>query len=138
MPATTGVLNGTDLCVYSSSNKIAYSQSCKLSLNMNLRDTSNKDSSGWETSLPGNRGWTIEVSGLIALDTAYNLAYLTNLIINRTQVTLNFKTANVSDYYYSGTAYLTSINADAPTEGNVTYSASFKGTGALALNGSIP
>lgn len=138
MPATAGILNGTDLCVYSGANKIAYSDSCKLSLNMSMRDTSNKDSAGWETCLPGNRGWTIEASGLVALDTLYNLAYLMNLIINKTSVSLKFKTANDSDYYFEGSGYVTSIGIDAGTEQNVKYSISFKGTGALALTGSTP
>lgn len=138
MPATAGILNGTDLLVYDNTNKIAYSQSCKLSLNMNLRNTSNKDSSGWETNLTGEKSWSVEVSGLIALDTAYNLAYLMNLILNGTSITLKFKTANSSDYYYSGSAYLTSCSVEASNQANATYSASFKGTGALALTGSTP
>jgi len=105
---------------------------------MNTRDTSNKDTSGWETSLPAIRSWTMEVSGLVALDTAYNLAYLLNLIINRTSVSLKFKTANASDYYMQGSGYLTSVSTDAGNEANVTYSGSFKGTGALSIQGSTP
>jgi TP901-1 family phage major tail protein len=138
MPATAGILNGTDLLVYDNTSKIAYSQSCKLALNMNLRNTSNKDSAGWETNLTGEKSWSVEVSGLVALDTAYNLAYFMNLILNGSTVALKFKTANLSDYYYSGTAYLTSCNVEASNQANVTYSLSLKGTGALALNGSTP
>jgi TP901-1 family phage major tail protein len=138
MPATAGILNGTDLLVYDNTSKIAYSQSCKLALNMNLRNTSNKDSAGWETNLTGEKSWSVEVSGLVALDTAYNLAYFMNLILNGSTVALKFKTANSSDYYYSGTAYLTSCNVEASNQANVTYSLSLKGTGALALNGSTP
>ena len=138
MPATAGVLNGTDLLVYSGANKILYSQSCKLSLNMNLRDTSNKDSAGWSTSLTGQKDWSVEVSGLGALDSTYNYGYLMSLILNGTLVTLNFKTANAGDFYYTGSAYLANISVDAPNQGNATYSASFKGTGILTLSGSLP
>jgi predicted secreted protein len=138
MPATVGILNGTDLLVYSGANKILYSQSCKLSLNMNLRDTSNKDTSGWATSLTGQKDWSVEVSGLVALDATYNYGYLMSLILAGTSITLNFKTANAGDFYYSGSAYLQTISVDAPNQGNTTYSASFKGTGVLTLSGSIP
>jgi predicted secreted protein len=130
---TAGILNGTDLLVYDNTNKIAYSQSCKLSLNVNLRDTSNKDSAGWATALTGQKDWSAEVSGLVALDTGYNLQYFMNLILAGTLVTLKVKTTNSGDYYFSGTAYLTSCSVDAGNQQNVTYSANFKGTGALTI-----
>ena len=138
MPATAGILNGTDLLVYDNTNKIAYSQSCKLALNMNLRNTSNKDSAGWETNLTGEKSWSVEVSGLVALDTSYNLAYLMGLILTGATVALKFKTGNSSDYYYYGTAYMTSCSVEASNQANVTYSASFKGTGALTISGTPP
>lgn len=140
MAVTAGIINGTDLCIYVGSTpvKIAYSQTAKLSLNMDMRDTTNKDTSGWKTVLPGLQSWTMETNGLVALDTAYNLAYLMNLVLNKTSVAVKFKTANASDFYFSGTAYLTSVSVESSNQANVTYSVSFVGTGALALTGSTP
>jgi hypothetical protein len=58
------------------------------------------------------------------------------LITAKTRVAIKFRTANTDDFYYYGYAYLTSVNADAPNQGNVTYSGSFTGDGALSLQSS--
>lgn len=134
MAATAGIINGTDLLVYDGTHVIAHSTSCSLALNQEMRDASTKASSGWKAVLPGQRSWSIEVQGLVALDASYNLAYLIALINNKTRVALKWKTANVDDFYYSGYGYLTSVNADAPNQGNTTYTGSFTGDGALSLN----
>lgn len=133
MAATAGILNGTDLCVYNGALKIAYSQTCKLNLSLDMRDTSNKDTIGWKKVLPGMKNWSAEVSGLVALDVNYNYSYLMNLILNSTSVAVKFKTANSDDYYYSGAAYLQTVSIDAGNQANVTYSATFVGDGALAV-----
>ena len=133
MAVTAGIINGTDLCIYDTTHKIAYSQSCKLSLQMDLRDTTNKDTAGWKTVLPGLQSWTMETSGLVTFSINYNYGYLMALVLNKTLVTLNFKTANAGDFYYSGTGYLQNISVDSANQANVTYSASFVGTGALIL-----
>jgi len=135
---TVGIINGTDLVIYDTTNKIAYSQSCKLSLQLDLRDTTTKDSSGWKTVLPGLQSWTMETSGLVSFTSTYNHGYLMDLVLSKTLVTLRFKTANVGDYYYTGTGYLQNVSVDSPNQANVSYSASFVGTGELALVGSIP
>ena len=133
---TAGILNGTDLLVYDGANPLMHATDCSIQLSMGLRDTSTKLSSGWKTSLAAQRSWTGSSNGLVALDAVYNLLYLQNLIINRTLVTLNFKTQNVADFYYQGTAWLTACSVTAPNNNNVTYQASFEGTGPLVLMGS--
>lgn len=138
MAVTAGIINGTDLCIYDTTNKIAYSQSCKLALQMDVRDTTNKDTSGWKTVLPGLQSWTMETSGLVTFDTTYNYGYLMALVLNKTLVTLRFKTANAGDFYYQGTGYLQNVSIDSPNQQNVTFACSFVGTAALALVGSIP
>jgi predicted secreted protein len=136
MAVTAGALNGTDLLVYDATNPIAHSTACTLNLSMDMRDTSTKASAGWKAVLPGQRNWSIEVSGLIALDASYNWAYLMALITNKTRVALKFRTANTDNFYYYGYGYLASVSADAPNQGNTTYSASFTGDGELALQSS--
>lgn len=133
MAATVGILNGTDVLVYIGANPLMHATDCSFQLSHGLRDASTKLSAGWKTSLSGQRSWTMGSNGFVALDANYNLAYLTNLIVNRTLVTLNFKTANSGDYYYQGTGWLTSVQATAPNNANTTYSASFEGSGPLAL-----
>jgi predicted secreted protein len=132
MAATAGILNGTDLLVYDGTHAILHSTDCSFQLSQSSRDASTKASAGWKASLYGQRSWTMTNNGLVALDVGYNLAYLLGLITQRTIVTLYAKTANSADFYIYGTALLTSVQMTAPNNNNVTYSASFEGTGALS------
>lgn len=133
MAVTAGILNGTDLLVYDGTHAILHATDCSVQLSQSSRDASTKASAGWKASLPGQRSWTMTNNGLVALDVSYNLAYLFNLIVSRTLVTIYMKTANAADYYLGGTAYLTSAQLTAPNNNNATYSASFEGTGPLSV-----
>jgi len=135
MAKTTGVINGTDVIVAVGSMTFGYSRSCSISRQRDMRDVSNKDSSGNKEVLPGQASWSAEVEGLVvfAAATGGNMAYLDNLITAKTKVTLKFKTAASADYYWQGDAYLASVNYDMPNQDNTTYAAQFTGTGPLSL-----
>ena len=132
---TPGVLNGTDLLVYiDSTHPIGLSTDCSITINRATRDTSNKDSGGWKTVLPGQREWTVSCNALVAFDNTYNLTYLTALMIAGTVINLKFQTGNTAgDPSFSGTALITSVNASAANQSNTTFSISFQGSGPLAL-----
>lgn len=128
---TTGVINGTLLGVYVGDTLIAKSTSCSLNIVHNTRNSSSKDSGGWEEALGAMRSWTISGDFLDAEDATYRFDDLFALIGSRSVVTLKFSTEVVGDKYYEGSALLTSLDREAPMEDNVSGSYSFKGTGAL-------
>lgn len=129
--ATTGVVNGTLLGVYVGGTKINKATSASLSLNHSVRDITSKDSAGWSESLEGLRDWTIDFEGLFAYDATYGIVDLEGVLTARTAVTVRFSTESSTDEYFEGTAFLTSLSADAATEESSTFSGSFQGTGAL-------
>lgn len=135
--ATTDVINGTDLIVYvdfdgnGTKEAIALATSHSLSVNMETRDKTNKDSGGWEEHLEGLRSWTLSSDTLVAFDQGKNLDEVFDLIINRTKVELKLSTEETGDKYFQGSAYCTSDEVEAPTEDNVTMSLEFQGTGKL-------
>jgi len=132
---TAGVINGTDLLVYiDATHPIGYSTTCSLALNADMRDVSNKDSAGWKAVLPGQKNWTVSCEALVVMATgSYNLKYMMDCIVNKTAISLLFKTANTGDVIFSGNAYVTSCNISAANEANTTMSISFQGTGALGI-----
>lgn len=132
--ATTGQINGTALLVYSAGTAIAYSKSCTLNRNVATIDVTSKDSSGNTDILPGLRDWSIDVDGLVALDSAVNAEYLDGLITGRTQVKVRFSTNVSGDGHWNGSAYVTSLSITAPMEDAITFSATFSGDGALTLS----
>jgi len=129
--ATTGIVNGTNLVVLVDGNPVAHAQSHSITMSESHRNTTSKDSAGWEEVLEGLRSWSVSGDGLCAFDGTYTVDDLTTLFTGRTAVTVRFTTSTSGDYYWTGDARLESLDISAPNEDNATYSFSFKGTGAL-------
>ena len=141
------ILNGTDLKVYDSSTNIliAYAQSASITINMDTRDISNKESGGFAESLEGQRNFEVSVDGAYAWTDASGSA-LTNgaddLVLkymldagSNTREAFVLRWGNTGgatgDTYYQGSAFLTSFSATGGTEDTATYSMTFAGTGAI-------
>lgn len=129
--ATTGIINGTALQVYIGSDVIAHSTSHSLSITHDARDATTKDSEGWTDRLEGLRTWEITGEGLVAYDGDFDTTNLFAMVTNRSTATVKFSTEVSGDKYWTGTAYLTALDMDSPTEDNVSMSFTFSGSGPL-------
>lgn len=132
--ATTGIMNGTLLGVYVGSTLVAHATEGSISLSMDTRDATTKDSSGYRDLLEGTRSGSISVSALYAGDATYGVTDLMTAFSNRTTLTVKFSTEVSGDDYWSATCYLTSLEVSAATEDNATYSASFEISGAVTFS----
>ena len=139
--ATDNVINGT-LCVlktgadHASATAFAFSTSASISLSMDTRDISNKGSAGWRELLEAQMSWSASVEGLYALNDSAsagvkNYDDLYALLTGRAQTFMELSSGITGDKYYSGQVYLTSLEQSAPMEDNMTFSATFEGTGEL-------
>jgi len=131
MAQTTGVMNGTLMTVTVGGTAIDMQTECSISLSMETRDITSKDSSGFRELLEGLRSGSVTFSALHAEDNTYNIDDLFTLWNTRASATVNFTTANTGDKEFSATAYLTSFEQSAGTEDNVTISGTFELTGAI-------
>ena len=147
--ATTSVFNGTSLVVLIGTEVIGYATSCSLNLAIDTPDASTKQSLGWADEIGGQKSWSLTTDGLATVVPGSTASYvstteLSNLAIARTAVTVKFTTVDnstvggitpvVGDTYYSGLAFIESVDMTADMENPVTYSVSFKGTGPLAIS----
>ena len=141
--ATANVVNGTLAVLKTGTNAtdataFAFSTSASLSLSMETRDISNKGSSGWRELLEAQMSWSASLEGLYAFyeadgsTAAKNYDDLFTLLTGRANTYLEIDTGVTGDFYYSGQVYLTSLEQSAPMEDNMTFSASFEGTGELS------
>ena len=137
--ATNGVINGTLFGVYAAGTKVGYATSASISMNHNLRDTSTKESAGWREQMEGQRDWEVSVEGMLlfvdssggAISSLTADELYTNYIATRASFALKFSTEVTADLRWTGTAWMTSLSADAPNEDSTTWSATVSGTGAL-------
>jgi predicted secreted protein len=146
--ATTSVFNGTSLVVLIGTEVIGFATSCSLSLAIDAPDASTKQSLGWADEIGGQRSWSLTTDGLATVVPGTVATYVTTaelnaLAIARTPVVVKFTTVDNStvggvtpvtgDVIYSGSAFIESVDMTADMENPVTYSVSFKGTGALTI-----
>ena len=139
--ATTGVFNGTSLVVLISNQVIAHSTSCSLSLAVDAPDASDKEAAGWAVEIGGQKSWSVTTDGLSTVVPGVLASYVSTdeLMIfaaDRVAVTLKFTTVTgttptTGDVYWTGSAFIESVDITADMENPVTFSVSFKGTGAL-------
>ena len=128
---TTGILNGTDLLIYVGGTKIYHATSHAMSISMNTRDATTKDSAGWRDLLEAALEWSMNGDGLVAFVATYGFDDLFDVIIARTAVVVKLSTEETGDTYYQGSAYLTALDNDNPAEDNSSMTFAFEGTGVL-------
>jgi len=128
--ATTGRMNGDVLLLTLEGTAISYSTNATLNLEQELLDASSKDSARWNEHVRGNRGWSIDVEGLVDYAASYGAEELALLITTGASATAVFSTGVSGDVKYTGTVDLSSLTMDAPHNGVVTFSGSLQGTGA--------
>lgn len=136
---TTGIFNGTNLVVLVGAEVVAHSTSCSLSVSADLPDATTKSSGGWANEIAGLRNWSLTTDGLATVDPTgvdFVVGDIFTSLNNRTKVTVKFTTVSgstpvVGDLYWSGEAFVESLDITADMESPATYSVSFTGTGAL-------
>jgi len=129
--ATAGIMNGTLIGVYAGGTLIAHATEGSISLNLDTRDATTKDSSGTRDLLEGVKSGTVSVSALYADDAAYGVDELMAAWSGRSTLTIKFSTEVTGDSYWEASAYVTSLEVSAGMEDNATYSATFELTGAI-------
>lgn len=138
--ASTSIMNATDVVIQISEDSgttydiIGRCTSASLSVSMETRDTTTKDSAGWSEKLEGLKSWSLSGDGLVTYSISGDYDSpdaLFTLLSNRTLVKVKFGSATSGEIDYTGDAYLTSYEQEAGVEDNVTYSFSFEGTSTL-------
>jgi TP901-1 family phage major tail protein len=127
------ILNGTVFLLSIGGTALPDQTEGSISISMETRDITTKDSAGYRELLEGVRSGTISVSGLVDDDGAGGAGgVLFADLDSRTAQTLVFGFDDATDdYNYSCSAFCTSLEVSAATEDNVTYSATFEITGAI-------
>jgi hypothetical protein len=123
---------GKDFAVYVDGVKIGDNKECTLNVTQNLLDATSKDDSNWTKRLPGLREWSVDVSTLYDESSTFDVVDAIDLIINATQVQVEFSIGTSGTTYWYGDAYLNTDGLTAPMGDMVTNSLTFLSDGPLA------
>lgn len=122
---SVGIQNGTDIKFYIGGTAITGITENSMSLAVNMRDASTKDSGGKEEVLPGQSSGSISVGFYVAEDAAYPYNNLFDEYVNKSLLAWKYSNENADDTRYKGNAYLESLDRDDPLEDNASASATF-------------
>jgi predicted secreted protein len=127
------ILNGTIFLLKVAGTALADQTEGSISINMETRDITTKDSTGYRELAEGLRSGSISVSGLVDDDASGGAGGTLFTTLNaRASVALVFGFDDASDdYNYECDGFCTSLEVSGGTEDNVTYSATFEITGAI-------
>ena len=129
---TSGIMNGTLIGLYvNGSVKVANAVSNDMDITQATRETTNKDSAGWKTALGSTKSFSMGIEGMYSENATYSASDLITLLIAGTPITAYMTSAVTGDHKWSGSVNITNIKVTAPFEGNVTFTATLEGTGAL-------
>lgn len=129
--ATTGIVNGTLICVYINGVKVSNLTTNSHSVQMATRDASTKDSGGWKAVLGGQLSWSANCEGYFAEDATLSYEDIWDLLSARTAATVMISSAVSGDIKYYGSAYITNLERTAGLEESVQFTCTLEGTGAL-------
>jgi TP901-1 family phage major tail protein len=138
------VINGSDLMLFINGKSVAFATSHKLSISADTNETTNKDvTGGWTSETVKKLSWTASSENLYADEGAGDtFGDLFDLMVAKTPITGIFTVKNdtvipatgwtaKAKTGYTGNVIITSLEANAPDGENATFTAEFKGVGAL-------
>lgn len=124
-------INGTLFRVYVDGNKVGSTTSCSISLEVDLPETTTKDSEGWAEHLIGGglRSATGSFEGFEDPSDQYNVDELFDLLDQRVDFDVQIKTENAGDSIWIGKATISNLELEYEMEQPVTISGEFQFNG---------
>ena len=126
------IFNGTVYLISIAGTALPDQTEGSISLSMETRDITTKDSSGFRELLESTRSGSISVSGLVD-DTTSAVTTLMTHFAARSSFAVKFgvDTGTHDEVFECAAGFVTSIETSAGTEDNVTYSATIELSGAI-------
>ena len=131
---------GVDVLVYVSSEGaepllIGGQSSCSLELSSETINTTDKNSEGWSTSIPGVKSFSVSAEGFVVENDA-SLDLLEQKFLDREVLDIEIRMPNQKTY--SAPVFLVSFPLEMSQDSAVTYSLEFVGAGPLVITPSTP
>lgn len=128
--------NGSNLLVFNATTGevIACQKNVDVSFSDDTIDVTCKSDNGYTTLLPGKRTFNISCEALVdwqPTGTDEGISELVALYNSRSPIEVNLADPTNTDIYFNGIGYIESLEVNAGTETEVTYTATISGTGDL-------
>jgi TP901-1 family phage major tail protein len=130
------IFNGSDMLLFNAATgePIACQRSVDVSFTTELIDVTCKQSLGNSEFLPGVRSFSVTCEALVDWQPTGSDEGISELVTayeNRAKLEVNIADPTNTDIYFNGLGYIESLEVNAGTETEVTYTATISGTGDL-------
>lgn len=127
------VLNGSDILLYDADSNFPLMCQTNVTITLNdaMIDATCKQSAGYAVNLPGLRDFAFTADALVNFNEGVSDLGITTLFAAydaRTPINILISNPVLATAYYTGLAYVESIEVNAPMEDVVSYTVSFSGT----------
>ena len=127
------VLNGSDILLYDADSNFPLMCQTNVTITLNdaMIDATCKQSAGYSVNLPGLRDFAFTADALVDFNEGVSDTGITTLFAAydaRTPINILISNPVLATAYYTGLAYVESIEVNAPMEDVVSYTVSFTGT----------
>ena len=127
------VLNGSDILLYDADSNFPLMCQTNVTITLNdaMIDATCKQSAGYSVSLPGLRDFAFTADALVDFNEGVSDTGITTLFAAydaRTPINILISNPVLATAYYTGLAYIESIEVNAPMEDITSYTVSFTGT----------
>jgi predicted secreted protein len=127
------VLNGSDILLYDADSNFPLMCQTNVTITLNdaMIDATCKQSAGYAVNLPGLRDFAFTADALVNFNEGVSDLGITTLFDAynaRTPINILISNHVLATAYYTGLAYVESIEVNAPMEDVVSYTVSFTGT----------
>ncbi len=127
--ATVGIVDGHDMRWFINGTAVAQALTCSINFTAETRKSTNKDSTGsWSVIKIGEKSFTGSVEAHYAEGESYETLWAA--FIAGTSLTMEFTTGVSGDLYDNCTVFITSLERSAADNEDVTFTATFEGSGA--------
>jgi len=143
------VINGTNIVLYyfNPTTSIAVpfgaATSCSFETSVDQVEVTSQTSAWFREYKSDVITWSVNCDGFVSLSDNYNYAYLLQLVLDRTPITIKFSIDNdngtgsglLGYTILTGLANITNVSLTGPVENTSTYSVSLQGTGGYSIDG---
>lgn len=124
--------NGTTILLDIDGSPLAMMSDTTLNVEQDLPTSSNKDNGGWADHINGERSWSIDLDGEADFGNNENVETLLDLILDRSNPSMEFAPSNSGDVKVTGDVSLASMSVGSPNEDVAPVSGSLTGKGELS------
>jgi predicted secreted protein len=112
---------------------LGHSTNVSISLNVDMPESTNKQSQGFKEVLPGVKSGNISVEGLVDYTDTLSYADYVNMLVTREKAEFYMQAID-DNLIFNGNGFITSVEEIAPVEGVTTYSIELELTNIIEIN----